>query len=155
MPEVPRSSVHGTEFNYKHHVTTQMSFPLRKKAHSISYRWRKKCNPRTTTKDLVKMLEETGRQEFISTVQWVLLTWKAAQQGRSHCSKISILKSQTADFKSTMGEMPSGLMEQKLLLFFFYMFGSWRTQCQLWRTGVVALCCGAALLQEGLVHFTK
>jgi hypothetical protein len=35
------------------------------------------------------------------------------------------------------------------------MLASWRTPSQQWSTGVEASCCGGALLQEGLVHFTK
>jgi hypothetical protein len=49
-------------------------------------------NPRTTAKDLVKMLEET--KVSISTVKQVIYrrNLKAAQQGRSHCSKTAIIK---------------------------------------------------------------
>ena len=35
------------------------------------------------------------------------------------------------------------------------MLASRRTPSQPWSTGVAASCCGGALLQEGLVHFTK
>ena len=54
-------------------------------------------NPRTTAKDLVKMLEETGTKVSISTVKRVLYqhNLKAAQQGRSHCSKTTMKKGQT------------------------------------------------------------
>ena len=63
------------------------------------------------------------------------------------------------------GEMPSGLMKQKyncLAIMTIIMFrgkmgmlARWRTPSQPWSTAVAASCCGGALLQEGLMHFTK
>jgi hypothetical protein len=51
--------------------------------------------PRTTAKDLVKMLEETGTKVSISTVKGVLYrhNLNVAQQGRSHCSNTAVKKS--------------------------------------------------------------
>ena len=53
-------------------------------------------NPRTTAKDLVKMLEETGTKVSIFTVKQVLyphnLKGRLARQGRSHCSKTTTKK---------------------------------------------------------------
>ena len=63
------------------------------------------------------------------------------------------------------GEMSSGLTKQKnncLALMTIVIFGgkrgmlaSRRTPSQPCSTGVAASCCGGALLQEALVHFTK
>ena len=75
--KVPRSSVETIVRKYKHHGTTQPSH------HSGRRRVlspRDECtlvrkvqiNPRTTAKDLVKMLEETGTKVSISTVKRVL-----------------------------------------------------------------------------------
>jgi hypothetical protein len=47
-------------------------------------------NPRTTAKDLVKMLEETGTKVFISTVKRVL--YRHNLKGQSDCSKITTIK---------------------------------------------------------------
>jgi hypothetical protein len=72
-------------------------------------------NPRTTAKDPVKMLEETGTKVYISTVKRVLYR----QQGRSHCFKTAIKK---PDYGLQLhmgtkiilfGEMSFGKMKQK------------------------------------------
>uniref|UniRef100_A0AAZ3QMW3 Transposase Tc1-like domain-containing protein n=1 Tax=Oncorhynchus tshawytscha TaxID=74940 RepID=A0AAZ3QMW3_ONCTS len=78
-------------------------------------------NPRATAKDLVKILEETGTKVSISTVKRVLYrhNLKAAQQGRSHCSKTTKKRSDYGlqlhmGTKTVLfGEMSSGLMKQK------------------------------------------
>ena len=96
---------------YKHHGTMQPSY---RSGRGRVLSPRDECtlvrkvqiNPRTTAKDLVKMLEETGTK--VST-----------QQGRSHCSKTAIKK---PDYGLQLhmgtkiilfGEMSSGLMKQK------------------------------------------
>uniref|UniRef100_A0AAZ3Q5N6 Transposase Tc1-like domain-containing protein n=1 Tax=Oncorhynchus tshawytscha TaxID=74940 RepID=A0AAZ3Q5N6_ONCTS len=62
---------------YKHHGTTQPSYRSGRR-HVLSPRdertlvQKMKINPRTTAKDLVKMLEETGTKVSISTVKQVL-----------------------------------------------------------------------------------
>ena len=62
---------------YKHHGTTQPSYRSGRK-HVLSPRdgptlvRKVQINPRTTSKDLVKMLEETGTKVYISTVKRVL-----------------------------------------------------------------------------------
>ena len=65
MPEVPRSSVQTIVRKYKHHGTTQPSYrsgrrrvlPPRDERTLVR---KVQINPRTTAKDRVKMLEETG-----------------------------------------------------------------------------------------------
>ena len=75
--KVPRSSVQTIVCKYKHHRKTQPSYRSgRRRVLSP----REECtlvrkvqiNPRTTTKDLMKMLEETGTKVSISTVKRVL-----------------------------------------------------------------------------------
>ena len=75
--------------------------------------------PRTTAKDLVKMMEETSTKLSISTVKPVLYRHNLIAQERSHCSKNTIKK---PDYglqlhirtKSILfGEMSSGLIKQK------------------------------------------
>jgi hypothetical protein len=79
-------------------------------------------NPRTTAKDLVKILEETGTKVSISTVKRVL--YRHSLKGRSARKKPLL---QTSHKKSRLwfatahgdkdcvlfGEMSSGLMKQK------------------------------------------
>ena len=109
--KVPRSSVQTIVRKYKHHGTTQPSFRSRRRRvlsprdeHTLVRKVQ--MSPRTTAKDLVKMLEETGTKVSISTVKPVLYrhTWKAAQQGRSHCSKTAIKKSLTTVCNCTWGQ---------------------------------------------------
>ena len=75
--KVPRSSIQTIVCKYKHHGTTQQLY------HSGSRRVlsprdertlvrKVQINPRTTAKDLVKMLEETGTKLSIYTVKQVL-----------------------------------------------------------------------------------
>ncbi|CDQ65846.1 unnamed protein product [Oncorhynchus mykiss] len=65
FPHVPRSSVRSIVRKYKHHGTTQPSYHSGRRC-VLSPRDERtlvrkvKINPRTTAKDLVKMLEETG-----------------------------------------------------------------------------------------------
>uniref|UniRef100_A0AAZ3PMV5 Transposase Tc1-like domain-containing protein n=1 Tax=Oncorhynchus tshawytscha TaxID=74940 RepID=A0AAZ3PMV5_ONCTS len=75
--KVPRSSVQTIVCKYKHHGTTQSSYRSGRRC-ILSPRDERtlvrkvKINPRTTAKDLVKMLEETGTKVSISTVKRVL-----------------------------------------------------------------------------------
>ena len=75
--KVPRSSVQTIVCKYKHHGTTQPSYHSGSR-HVLSPRdehtlvQKVQINPRTTAKDLVKMLEETGTKIAISTVKRVL-----------------------------------------------------------------------------------
>ena len=74
--KVPRSSVQTIVCKYKHHETTQLSYRSGRRyvlsprdEHTLTQKVQ--INPRTTAKDLVKMLEETGKKVSISTV-WCL-----------------------------------------------------------------------------------
>ena len=75
--KVPRSSVQNTVCKYKHHGTTQPSYRSGRRR-VLSPRDERtlvrkvQINPRTTAKDLVEMLEETGTELSISTVKQVL-----------------------------------------------------------------------------------
>ena len=100
------------------------------------------------------MLEETGTKVSISTIKsYIDITWKAAQQGRCHCSKTAI-KKQDYGLRLHKGtKMSSGLMRQKWNCLAIIMFGgkrgrlaSRRTPSQPWNTGwqhhvVWVLCC--------------
>ena len=75
--KVPHSSVQTIVRKYKHHGTTQPSYRSRRRLilsprdeHTLVRKVQ--INPRTTAKDLVKVLEETGTEVCISTVQRVL-----------------------------------------------------------------------------------
>ena len=73
MPEGTRS-VQTIVRKYKHHGTTQPSYRSGRR-HVLSPRDERtlvrkvQINPRTTAKDLVKILEETGTKVSISTVK--------------------------------------------------------------------------------------
>ena len=73
----PWSSVQTIVCKNKHHGTTQPSYHSGRR-HVLSPRdectlvRKEQINPRTTAKDLVKMLEETGTKVSISTVKRVL-----------------------------------------------------------------------------------
>ena len=84
--KVPRSSVQTIVRKYKHHGTTQPSYRSGRRSilsprdeHTLV--WKVQINPRTTAKDLVKMLEETGTKVSISTVKRVL--YRHNLKGRS------------------------------------------------------------------------
>ncbi|CDQ86346.1 unnamed protein product [Oncorhynchus mykiss] len=83
---VPRSSVQTIVCKYKHHGTTQPSYRSGRRR-VLSPRDERtlvqkvQINPRTTAKDLVKMLEETGTKVSISTVKRVL--YRHNLKGRS------------------------------------------------------------------------
>ena len=84
--KVPRSSVQTIVRKYKHHGTTQPSYRSGRRR-VLSPRDERtlvrkvQINPRTTAKDLVKMLEETGTKVSISTVKRVL--YRHNLKGRS------------------------------------------------------------------------
>uniref|UniRef100_A0AAZ3P5S7 Transposase Tc1-like domain-containing protein n=1 Tax=Oncorhynchus tshawytscha TaxID=74940 RepID=A0AAZ3P5S7_ONCTS len=75
--KVPRSSVQTIVHKYKHHGTMQPSYRSGRRR-VLSLRDERtlvrkvQINPRTTAKDVVKMLEETGAKVSISTVKRVL-----------------------------------------------------------------------------------
>ena len=72
--KIPRSSVQTIVRKYKHHGTTQPSYCSGRRR-VLSPRDERtvvrkvQINPRTTAKDLVKMLEETDTKVSISTVK--------------------------------------------------------------------------------------
>ena len=72
--KVPRSSVQTIVRKYKYHWTTQLSYRsgmrqfLSPRDECTSVR-KVQIYPRTTAKDLVKMLEETSTKVYISTVK--------------------------------------------------------------------------------------
>uniref|UniRef100_A0AAZ3RB43 Transposase Tc1-like domain-containing protein n=1 Tax=Oncorhynchus tshawytscha TaxID=74940 RepID=A0AAZ3RB43_ONCTS len=117
--KVPRSSVQTIVRKYKHHGTTQPSYRSGRRR-VLSPRdestlvQKVQINPRTTAKDLVKMLEETGTKVSISTVRQVL--YRHNLKGRSarkkpllqNCHKKAKLR-----FANAHGEMSSGMMKQK------------------------------------------
>uniref|UniRef100_A0AAZ3R505 Transposase Tc1-like domain-containing protein n=1 Tax=Oncorhynchus tshawytscha TaxID=74940 RepID=A0AAZ3R505_ONCTS len=75
--KVPRSSVQTIVRKYKHHGTTQPSYRSGRRCvlsprHERTLVRKVQINPRTTTKDLVKILEETCTNVSISTVKRVL-----------------------------------------------------------------------------------
>uniref|UniRef100_A0AAZ3P3X6 Transposase Tc1-like domain-containing protein n=1 Tax=Oncorhynchus tshawytscha TaxID=74940 RepID=A0AAZ3P3X6_ONCTS len=84
--KVPRSSVQTIVRKYKHHGTMQPSYCSGRRR-VLSPRdgralvRKVQINPRTTAKDLVKMLEETGTKVSISTVKLVL--YQQNLKGRS------------------------------------------------------------------------
>ena len=75
--KVPRSSVQIIVRKYKHHWTTQPSYRSGRRCVLTPRDERTlvrkvQINPRTTAKDLVKILEETGKKVSIPTVKRVL-----------------------------------------------------------------------------------
>ena len=93
--KVPRSSVQTIVRNYKHHGTTQQSYRSGRRR-VLSPRGERtlvrkvQINPRTTAKNLVKIMDETDTKVSISTVKRVL--YRHNLKGRSHCSKTAIKK---------------------------------------------------------------
>ena len=75
--KVPLSSVQTIVRKYEHHGTTQPSYRTGRRRILSSRDERTlvqkvQINPRTTEKDIVKMLEETGTKLSISTLKQVL-----------------------------------------------------------------------------------
>jgi transposase len=72
--KVPRLSVYTIVCKYKHHGTTQPSYRSGRRRvlsprDQRTFVQKVQINSRTTAKDLVKMLEETGAKVSISTVK--------------------------------------------------------------------------------------
>ena len=102
-------------------------------------------NPRTTAKDLVKMLEETGTKVSISTVKRVLY-----RHNLKGCSARKKPLLQNYHKKPDYGLQLH--MGTKIIVMFGGnrgLLASEKTPSQLWSTGVAASCCGGALLQGG------
>jgi hypothetical protein len=122
-------------------------------------------NPRSTAKDLVKMLEETGAKVSISTIKQILYRHK--EEGRSHCPKTTIKKSRLR-FATAHGDKDRTFWrnvlwsdETKIEL-----FGHNHHRCGWRKKGEICKPRNTiptvkqhhvvgVLLQEGLVHFTK
>ena len=89
--KVPRSSVETIVRKYKHHGMTQASYRSGRRR-VLSPRDERtlgrkvQIHPRTTAKDLVKMLEETGTKWSISTGKRVL--YRHTPRGRSARKKL-------------------------------------------------------------------
>ena len=125
-PRSPRSSVQTIVRTYKHHGTTQPSSHSGRR-HVLSPRdertlvWKVQINPRTTAKDHVTMLEETGTKLFISTVKRVLYrhnlkgcsTRKKPLLQNRHKNARLWFATAHGDEDRTFGEMSSGLWKQK------------------------------------------
>ena len=129
--KVPRSSVQTIIRKYKHHGTTQPSY---------CSGWRRVVSLRDerTLVWKVQIQKYKRVQKYLYPQQnesYIDITWKAAQQGRSHCSKTAIKKPDYG-FQLHMGtkivlfgEMSSGLMKQKyncLAIMTIVMFGGKR-----------------------------
>ena len=122
--KVPRLSVQTIVRKYKHQGTTQPSYRSGRR-HVLSPRdectlvRKVQINLRTTAKDPVKMLEETGTKVSISIVKLVL--YRHNLKGRSARKKSkTVIKKARLRFQLHMGtkiilfgEMTSGLMKQK------------------------------------------
>ena len=110
--KVPCSSVQTIVRKYKHHGTTQTSYRSGRR-HVLSpidertLVRKVQINPRTTAKDLVKMLEETGTKVSISTVKRIL--YRHNMKGRSARKKTLLQnhhkKSQTMLCNCTCGQI--------------------------------------------------
>ena len=123
--KLPHSSVQTTVRKYKHHGTTQQSYRSGRR-HVLSPR-----DERT----LVRKMQINQEQQRTVWRYWrkkiqkylypqkneiyIDITWKAAQQGRSHCSKTTIkkpdhgLQLHMGTKIVLFGEMSSGMMKQK------------------------------------------
>ena len=123
--KVPRSSVQTIVLKYKHHGTTQLSNHSGRRCilspkDKLTLVRKVQINPRTTAKDLVKMLEETSTVS-ISSVKRVL--YQHNLKGRSARKKPLLqnghqkarLRFATAhgDKDRTFWRMSSGLRKQK------------------------------------------
>ena len=109
--KVPPSSVKTIVHNYKHHGTMQPSYCSGRRlvlspSDECTLVQKVQINPRTTAKDLVKMLEETGIKVSISTVKQVL--YRHTLKGHSAKEEVTApkppYKSQTTVCNCTWGQ---------------------------------------------------
>uniref|UniRef100_A0AAZ3REL7 Transposase Tc1-like domain-containing protein n=1 Tax=Oncorhynchus tshawytscha TaxID=74940 RepID=A0AAZ3REL7_ONCTS len=167
-----RSSVQTMVRKYKHHGTTQPSTHSSPRDERTLMQ-KVQINSRTTAKDLVKMLEETGTKVSISTVKrvqyWHNLKGRSARKKPllRNRHKKARLRFATAhgDKDRTFWRNALWSDETKIELFGHndhrYVWRKKGEACKPKNTiptlkhGVAASCCGGALLQEVLVHFTK
>ena len=163
--KVPRSSVQTIVRKYKHHWTTQQSYRsgrrcvLSPRDERILVR-KVQINPRTTAKDLVKMLEETGTKVSTSTVKRVLY-WHNLK-GCSARKKPLLQnhhKEARLQFATAHGDEDCVFWSDETRVercghneHHYVWRESRRPPSQPWSRGVAASCCGGALLQEGLVN---
>ena len=109
--KVPRLFVQTIVCKYKHHGTTQPSYRSGRRC-VVSPRdectlvRKVQINPRTTAKDLVMMLEETGTNVSISTVKRVLYrhNLKGHSARRKPLLQNHHKKSQTTVYNCTWGQ---------------------------------------------------
>ena len=149
--KVPRSSVQTIIRKYKKHGNVQPSYRSgrRRILNPREERflvWNVRINPRTTAKDLVKMLAETGKT--VSTVKQVLYHHeiKGYSVRRKPLLQNHHKKARHVD-KNLSGDMSCGLTKQRLncsAIMINGIFGrkraklwSLRTPSQLWSMGVV------------------
>ena len=176
--KVPRSSVQTIVPKYKHHGATQPSHRSGRRR-ILSPRDERtlvqkvQINPRTAATDLVKMLVEMGTKASISTVKRVLyrhnLKGCSARKKpllQNHHKKARLwFANAHGDKDRTFWKNVLWSDKTKIELFDHndhryvwrkqWGLASRRPPSQPGSTGVAASCCGGALLQEGLVHFTK
>ena len=166
---VPRSPVQTIVRKYKHHGTTQPLYCWGRR-HVLSPRdvrtlvRKVQINPRTTAKDLVKMLEETGTKVSISTVKRVL--YRHNLKSRSARKKPLLQnrhKTASLQFATAHGDKDCTFCrnvlwsdETKIEL-----FGNndqryvWRKKGEACKPKNTIPTVKHNSLQDGLVHFTK
>ena len=110
--KVPCSSVQTIVCKYKHHGTTQPSYRSGRRRvlsprDDCTLVQKVQINPRTTAKDLMEMLDETGTKVSISTIKQVL--YRHNLKGRSARKKPLLLnrhkKSTTTVCNCTWGQV--------------------------------------------------
>lgn len=145
---------------YNHHTAREGDrFWVQKRKFFV---WNVQNKPRTSGKDLVKMLTDTRKTASLSE-SCTTTSWKVTLGGKSHyCKKSQTTVCNMGTKILIFGNMSWGLTKQKLNCNDkLYIWGkrrklwSLRTSSQLWSVGATASCCGAVLLQKGLMHFTK
>ena len=118
--KVPRSSVQTVVLKYKHHGTTQPSYRSGRRRvlsprDELTLVRKVQINPRTTAKDLVKMLEETGTKVSISTVNYIDINRKGHPVRKKPLlqNRHKNARPRFATAHGDKGAMSSGLMKQK------------------------------------------